>query len=128
VNENTLVTPAHEAVTDADRVWFEARPHRRFRLRPLDLDELLPGEVIEPGLCVLVIRLGSPLVRLRVRVLRPPLRLRQNTDRCCRELVRLLDASGHTINGEPIGVLVEELSRDIATTLDRLVSPNRRSV
>src|SRR5690242_21448601 len=32
--------PAHDEITDADRAWFEAHPHRRFRLRPTSVAEL----------------------------------------------------------------------------------------
>jgi hypothetical protein len=47
--------------------------------------------------------MGSPLVRFRLPIGRPPAHLRRDTDRTCVELVRRLTAAGCTINGRPIG-------------------------
>ena len=93
---------ALEAVTDGDRAWFEAHPHRAYRLRPQALGELMPGQTTRPGERVVVIRLGSPLVRMRLPVGRPPAGLRHDTDRTCSEIVRRLSAAGYAINGRPI--------------------------
>ena len=38
-----------DAVTDADHDRFEAHPCRRYRLRPTDVAELMPGEAMLPG-------------------------------------------------------------------------------
>ena len=97
------VGAALEAVTDADREWFEAHPHRTYRLRRVALGEVLPGQVATPGSYMVVIRMGSPLVRFRVSVGRPPAHLRQDTDRVCVELIRRLSDTGCTINCRPIG-------------------------
>jgi hypothetical protein len=94
--------PELDAVTDADREWFEARPARRYRLRPTALAELLPGESIGPGSRTVVARCGSPLTRMRLRVGRPPPALRQDTDRVCEALLRLVDARGGRIGGRTV--------------------------
>src|SRR4051794_25613757 len=96
--------PGLDDVTDANREWFDARPHRRYRLRPTALAELLPGESVGPGSRVVVVRCGSPLVRLRVRVGRPPPGLRQDMDRTCEALLRRLDEAGYTLVVRPAGV------------------------
>ena len=111
------VGAALEAVTDADREWFEAHPHRAYRLRPLALGELLPGQSAHPGLHIVVIKMGSPLVRFRVSVGRPPAHLRQDTDRVCAELIRRLSDTGFTINGRPVG---EALASLRASTMEVL--------
>jgi hypothetical protein len=106
--------PALEAVTDADRAWFEAHPGRRYRLRLTELAELLPGEVIGPG-SRMVVWQAAEGVRFRLRVGRPPLRLRHDTDRCCRELIRGVERAGHTINGIPLSKairLVTQMQRE----------------
>ncbi len=109
--------PGLDAVTDADREWFLARPSRRYRLRPTAIAELPPGETMEPGQHTVVVLCGSPLVRMRVHVGRPPLRLRQDTDRCCRELIQALDAAGCRINGKQLLPTITELSRDVGDIL-----------
>ena len=43
------VGAALEAVTDADREWFEAHPHRAYRLRRVALGEVLPGQSRHPA-------------------------------------------------------------------------------
>jgi hypothetical protein len=111
----TIITlPPHcgdalEAVTDADRAWFEAHPHRAYRLRPLALGEVLPGQAATPGNYMVVIRMGSPLVRFRVSVGRPPAHLRHDTDRVCAELIRRLSDAGFTINGRLLGPALASL-------------------
>ena len=50
------VEAALEAVTDRDRAWFEAHPHRAYRLRRLQLGEVLPGRPVTPGSYVIVVR------------------------------------------------------------------------
>jgi hypothetical protein len=106
--------PGLDAVTDADREWFAAHPHRRYRLRPTAVAELFPGEVMGPGSRTVVVTLGSPLARMRLRVGRPPPRLRQDTDRCCRELIKGLDGAGYTINGKPLLPMLMELRQSVA--------------
>src|SRR4051794_21901600 len=54
-------TPALEAVTDGDRDWFLAHPHRRFRLRPATLDELPAGSLVVPGLTTIVTKVTDDL-------------------------------------------------------------------
>jgi hypothetical protein len=103
--------PELDAVTDADREWFEARPHRRYRLRPTALAELLPGEAIGPGSRTVVARCGSPLTRMRLRVGRPPAMLRQDTDRVCEALIRWMDARGFTVGGKSVGEFMAALRR-----------------
>jgi len=66
---------------------------------------------------MVVIRMGSPLVRFRVSVGRPPVQLRQDTDRVCAELIRRLPDTGYTINGRPVG---EVLARLRASTMEVL--------
>ena len=78
-------TPALEAVTDADRDWFRARPHRRFRLRPTSLDELPAGTLVVPGLVTVVARVADG-ARMRCFVTAPPHR-RRDTDRNCESLL-----------------------------------------
>ena len=107
----TVILPPHigaalEAVTDADREWFEAHPHRAYRLRHLQLGEVLPGQTARPGLHIVVIRMGSPLVRMRLPVGRPPAHLRRDTDRVCLKLVTRMAAAGYTINGRPLATLI----------------------
>ena len=111
------VGAALEAVTDADRVWFEERPHRGYHLRRVALGEVLPGQVATPGIYMVVIKMGSPLVRFRLSVRRPPAHLRQDTDRVCAELIRRLSDTGFTINGRPVG---EALARLRASTMEVL--------
>ena len=111
------VGAALEAVTDADRVWFEAHPHRAYRLRHVALGEVMPGQVATPGMYMVVIKMGSPLVRFRVSVGRPPAQLRQDTDRVCVELIRRLSDTGYTINGRPVG---EALASLRASTMEVL--------
>ena len=111
------VGAALEAVTDADRAWFEARPLRTCRLRRVALGEVLPGQVATPGLYIVVIKMGSPLVRFRVSVGRPPAHLRQDTDRVCAELIRRLSDTGYTVNGRPVG---EALASLRASTMEVL--------
>jgi hypothetical protein len=90
-----------DAVTDADRAWFEVHPGRRYHLRPTSLAELLRGEVTRPGSCTVVWQAAAG-VRFRLRVGRPPVRLRHDTDRCCRELIRRVERAGYTLNGIPL--------------------------
>src|SRR4051794_18108917 len=85
VRVEATATPALEAVTDADRVWFEANPHRRFRLRPTSLDELPAGTVVVPGM-VTVVALVADGARMRCFVKVPPHR-RRDTDRNCESLL-----------------------------------------
>jgi hypothetical protein len=106
--------PGLDAVTDADRKWFAAHPHRRYRLRPTAIAELMLGEVIGPGSHTVVVPCGSPLVRMRFRVGRPPSRLRQNTDRCCRALIRCLDEAGYTLNGKRVLAVIKEMKLVLA--------------
>jgi hypothetical protein len=111
-----MTMPGLDAVTDADREWFEAHPARRYRLRPTELAEMLPGEVIGPGSRTVVLRTATPGLRFRLRVGRPLLRLRHDTDRCCRELIRGVERAGHTINGIPLSKairLVAHMQREV---------------
>lgn len=101
------VMEALDAVTDADRDWFLAHPKRGYHLRPLQIDEILPGETAVPGTYVIVVKLGEPMVgRLRLPIVRPPHHLRLDTDRCCAELVAQCDWE---LNGEPMSKLVPKL-------------------
>lgn len=104
---------ALEAVTDADREWFLAHPARRYRLRPTSIHELIAGQAMTPGSWAVVATMGRPEVRMRIPVGRPPLALRQDTDRVCAALVGRLDAAGYTINGKPFGVALRELRKAI---------------
>ena len=97
--------PGLDAVTDADRAFFEAHPHRGYRLRATALAELPPGEAMAPGSRTVVARCGSPLTRMRLRVARPPSALRHDTDRVCTELLRRVDAEGWTAGGRPVSAL-----------------------
>jgi hypothetical protein len=108
---------ALEAVTDADREWFEAHPHRAYRLRHLQLGEVLPGQTARPGLHIVVIRMGSPLVRMRLPVDRPPAHLRRDTDRTCAELIGRMVALGYTINGRPLGEVLVGLRASLRRAL-----------
>ena len=101
--------PGLDAVTDADREWFAAHPHRRYRLRPTAVAELLPGEAMGAGSRTVVI--GLPGARMRLRVGRPSPRLRQDTDRCCRELIKAVDAAGYTLGGKTIMATIQEARR-----------------
>ena len=107
--------PGLDLVTDADREWFEAHPHRRYRLRPKAVAELLPGEVMGAGSRTVVI--GLPSARMRLRVGRPSPRLRQDTDRSCRELIKVLAAAGYTLGGKTIRAAIKELSRHVGQEL-----------
>ena len=113
------VGAALEAVTDADRVWFEAHPHRAYRLRHVALGEVMPGQVATPGMYMVVIRMGSPLVLFRVSVGRPPAHLRQDTDRVCAELIRRLSDTGYTINGRPVGEALASLRASMIQVLQQ---------
>jgi hypothetical protein len=101
--------PGLDAVTDADREWFEAHPHRSYRLRPPAVAELLPGEAIGAGSRTVVI--GLPGARMRLHVGRPSPRLRRDTDRSCRELIKAVDAAGYTLGGKPIRAAIQEMRR-----------------
>jgi hypothetical protein len=103
--------PGLDVVTDADRAWFADRPSRRYRLRPVAIGELLPGQVMRPGKHVVVVRLGAAGARMRVPVGRPPPRLRACTDRCCRELIERVDAAGYTVNGQRLLPAIREIAR-----------------
>ena len=104
--ETPRLDPNLEAVTDADRDWFDARPHRHYRLRPLTIAELLPGEAVRPGQHTVIVRGRTPFVRARFRVGLPPLRLRRDTDENCRKLLDRLDARGFTANGRSVREMV----------------------
>ena len=119
------VGAALEAVTDADREWFGAHPHLAYRLRRLALCEVLPGQVATPGIYMVVIKMGSPLVRFRVSVGRTPAQLRQNTDRVCAELIRRLSDAGYTINGRLLGPALASLW---ASTMEVLQQHGLREV
>jgi hypothetical protein len=108
-----LFLPDLEAVTDADRAWFEAYPGRRYHLRPTALAELLPGEAIGPG-SRMVVWQAAEGVRFRLRVGRPPLRLRHDTDRCCRELIRRVERAGYTLNGIPLREAFARIAENLA--------------
>jgi hypothetical protein len=109
--------PGLDAVTDADREWFEARPSRLCRLRPTTVAELFPGEVMRPGSRTVVVTFGSPLVRMRFRVGRPPVGLRQDTDRSCAGLLLLLARVGYTIEGRPLLSTLRDLRQQVGTVL-----------
>jgi hypothetical protein len=109
--------PGLDAVTDADREWFEARPSRLCRLRPTTVAELFPGEVMRPGSRTVVVTLGSPLVRMRFLVGRPPAGLRQDTDRSCAGLLLLLARVGYTIEGRPLLSTLRDLRQQVGTVL-----------
>jgi len=112
--------PGLDAVTDADREWFAAHPPRRYRLRPTAVAELLPGEAMGAGSRTVVI--GLPGARMRLRVGRPSPRLRQDTDRCCRALIRAVDDAGYTINGKPLLPTLTKLRRQVGSALARTSS------
>ena len=104
--------PGLQAVVDADEDWFLANPDRRYRMRPVAIAELPPGTVLEPGEKMIVVRCGSPYVRLRLPIgCQPPL-LDEDTDSCCRFIVTSLDIMGHLINGRPVLDLIDEMTRD----------------
>ncbi len=109
--------PGLDALTDGDREWFLAHPSRRYRLRPTAVAELLPGEGMGPGQRTVVIKCGSPVTRMRLRVGRPPLHLRQDTDRCCRELIGRVDAAGYTLGGKRLLAALAELRRHLEGAL-----------
>jgi hypothetical protein len=109
--------PGLDALTDGDRKWFLAHPSRRYGLRPTAVAELLPGEGMRPGECTVVIKCGSPVTRMRLRVGRPPLHLRQDTDRCCRELIGRVDAAGYTLGGKRLLAALAELRRHLEGAL-----------
>jgi hypothetical protein len=111
MNQSFPPDPAHDAVSDADREWFLAHPSRLYRLRPVAIAELPPGQVARPGEHVVVIRLGSAVARMRLPVGRPPPRLRACTDRCCRELIERVDAAGYTVNGQRLLPAIREIAR-----------------
>jgi hypothetical protein len=109
--------PVIDAVTDADREWFEAHPHRRYRLRPTAIAELMPGEVMAPGSHTVVMSCGLASARMRLRVGRPPPRLRRDTDRCCQELIKAVEEAGYTLGGKTIRAAIKELSRHVGEKL-----------
>ena len=115
--------PALDAVTDADRAWLEAHPCRRYHLRPTAIVELMPGESMRPGSHTVVARCGSPLVRMRVRVGCPPARLRRDTDRCCEDLLRRLDAAGFTISDMQLGEVLAQLRQEGGKLLGQASPP-----
>jgi hypothetical protein len=106
------VMPGLDAVTDADREWFAAHPHRRYRLRPTAVAELLPGEAMGHGERM-VVAFCSPSARLRLRVGRPPPRLRQDTDRTCLALIKAVDEAGCTLGGKTVRAALWEIRRTI---------------
>jgi hypothetical protein len=108
----TDAMPGLDAVTDADREWFAAHPHRRYRLRPTAVAELLRGEAMSPGERT-VVAFCSPQARFRLRVGRPPPRLRQDTDRCCRELIKAVDEAGYTLGGRTVRAAIQEIERSV---------------
>ena len=63
---STMDEAAMEAASDDDRLWFDARPRRRHRIRPLIPGELplcgIPGE----GRWIIVTRNIRPGVRVRL--------------------------------------------------------------
>lgn len=106
-------------VTDADRAWFEAPPHRRYHLRPTRIGELMPGEALAPGSHTLVVRCGDPGVRFRLHVGRPPAHLRMDTDRVGRLLLERMAARGFTINGRPLAEALAMFSASVAAAMQR---------
>ena len=85
VQLQSTADPALDDVTDADRAWFEAHPHRRFRLRPARVIELPAGTIVLPGLMTVVARLADG-ARLRSCV-SVPQHKRRDTDRNCEALL-----------------------------------------
>lgn len=112
---------ALDAVTDADRAWFDAHPARRYRVRPVQVAELLPGQEIVPGSRMLVVN-AAPGMRIRLLV-RAPLRLRQDTDRCGQALVWLLDRHGCTWNGVPLQRAIAEVTAALAPVAEGSGAP-----
>ena len=110
--------PGLDAVTDLDREWFLDHPYRRYRLRHTAIVELLPGQAMQAGdHTVVAVMAKSPLMRFRIRVGRPPARLRHDTDRCCWQLVQRLDEAGLTLNGMPITTAIDRVNASLAGVL-----------
>jgi hypothetical protein len=103
------MTCALESVRAADRAWFAANPHRSYRLRPATLADIPPGYGTMPGCRVVVVRGAVDGVRFRIVVGKPAPHLRRDTDHCCREIIRRLDAAGFAHNGRRLGEAVELL-------------------
>jgi hypothetical protein len=66
-----------------------------------------------PGERTVMAMVGRVEARFRLRVGRPPLRLRHDTDRCCRELIRQLDDAGYCLNNVPLGQAIALLDREM---------------
>ena len=115
--EGAITQYGLDAVTSADREWFATHPSRRYRLRPTAIVELMPGEVMTPGSHTVVISCGLASARMRLRGGRPPPRLRQNTDRCCEELIKAVDEAGYALGGKTIRAAIKELSQHVGEKL-----------
>ena len=78
---------AQERISEGDRLFFEKHPERRFRVRPLDLDEVEPGFTFTPGARTVVVN-ARPGFRFRFPTLSTPPGLRHDNDRTAVHLLR----------------------------------------
>ena len=105
---------ALERVSADDKAWFTANPTRRYRVRPVEPGEIVPGETYFPGARTVVARVKEDL-RLRVVFARVAPHLRENTDKNAEHILRIAPPTIELQSGR----VVETLEWLRETTSDR---------